>query len=141
MPTARAWREYPRRYRYEAAVCAQCGKWHFPARLVCDACGGREFETRRMGRTGKILTHTIIRVPPSPHADQAPYAMAIIARIFAREAALKVGEEGLRWVAGSADPAVGIDPGLPAALRLDQIRAAQAGLIADMTALADVLYA
>jgi len=68
-------------------------------------------------------------------------ALAVIARIFAREAALKVGEEGLRWVAGSADPAIGLDPALPAALRLDQIRAAQAGLIADMTTLAGVLYA
>ncbi len=67
-------------------------------------------------------------------------AQATIARIFAREAALKVGEEGLRWVAGSADPTAGIDPGLPAALRLDAIRAAQAGLISDMTDLAHVLY-
>ena len=31
-------------------------------------------------------------------------ALAIIARVFAREAALKVGEEGMRWVVGSADP-------------------------------------
>jgi alkylation response protein AidB-like acyl-CoA dehydrogenase len=68
-------------------------------------------------------------------------ALAVISRIFAREAALKVGEEGLRWVAGSADPAIGLDPGLPTALRLDAIRTAQAGLITDMTALADVLYA
>jgi alkylation response protein AidB-like acyl-CoA dehydrogenase len=68
-------------------------------------------------------------------------AMAVIARIFAREAAMKVAEEGLRWVAGSADPAIGLDPALPATLRLDQIRAAQAGLVADMTTLAGVLYA
>jgi alkylation response protein AidB-like acyl-CoA dehydrogenase len=68
-------------------------------------------------------------------------AMAVIARIFAREAAMKVAEEGLRWVAGSADPALGLDPTLPTTLRLDQIRTAQAGLIADMTTLADVLYA
>jgi len=76
--TARAWREYPRRYRYEAAVCKKCGKWHFPPRLVCDACQGREFETKAMQRTGKILTHTIIRVPPKPFADQAPYAVAVV---------------------------------------------------------------
>ncbi|HEX6887241.1 MAG TPA: acyl-CoA dehydrogenase family protein [Candidatus Nanopelagicales bacterium] len=68
-------------------------------------------------------------------------ALATISRIFAREAAMKVGEEGLRWVAGSADPALGLDQTLPATLRLDAIRASQAGLIADMTALADVLYA
>jgi uncharacterized OB-fold protein len=78
MPTARAWREYPRRYRYEAEVCTKCGKWHFPARLVCDACHGEEFETRTMRRTGKVLTYTVIRVPPAPFKDEAPFAVAVI---------------------------------------------------------------
>ncbi len=78
MPSARAWREYPRRYRYEAAVCKKCGKWFFPARLVCDACKSTEFETRAMRRTGKILAHTIIRVPSKQFGDQAPLAVAVI---------------------------------------------------------------
>jgi uncharacterized OB-fold protein len=78
MPTARGWREYPQRYRYEAAVCTKCSKWHFPPRLVCDKCGGEEFQTKTMQRTGKILTHTIIRVPPAPFKDQSPYALAVI---------------------------------------------------------------
>jgi uncharacterized OB-fold protein len=78
MPTARAWREYPQRYRYEASVCDKCGKWFFPPRLVCDKCGAREFTTRAMQRTGKILAHTIIRVPPAPFKDQAPYAVAVV---------------------------------------------------------------
>ena len=79
MPTARTWREYPRRYRYEAGVCTKCGKWFFPARLICDACGHREFETKTMGRNGTVLTYTVIRVAPAPFADQAPYAVAIVA--------------------------------------------------------------
>jgi uncharacterized OB-fold protein len=78
MPTARTWREYPRRYRYEAGVCTKCDKWHFPPRLVCDACGAEKFKTRAMKRTGTILTYTIIRVPPAPFKDQAPYAVAVI---------------------------------------------------------------
>ncbi len=78
MPTARAWREYPQRYRYEAAVCDRCGKWHFPPRVICDQCSSREFTTKTMQRTGKILTHTVIRVPPAPFKDQAPYAIAVI---------------------------------------------------------------
>ncbi len=65
---------------------------------------------------------------------------ALIARIFAREAALTAAEDGLRWVVGSAEPGTGVDPNLSAALRLDGIRSAQAGLIADMSALADILY-
>jgi hypothetical protein len=42
---------------------------------------------------------------------------------------------------GSADPALGLDVALAGQLRLDAIHAAQAGLVADMTTLADVLYA
>jgi alkylation response protein AidB-like acyl-CoA dehydrogenase len=66
--------------------------------------------------------------------------LATISRIFAREAAQKVAEDGLRWVAGAlpaGDPSVA---GLADSLRLDAVRAAQAGLLADMDHLADVLY-
>jgi alkylation response protein AidB-like acyl-CoA dehydrogenase len=65
-----------------------------------------------------------------------PAALATISRVFAREAAMKVAEEGLRWVAG-AQPA-GAATGL--ALPLDRVRAAQAGLLADMNQVADDLY-
>ncbi|MFZ0914956.1 MAG: acyl-CoA dehydrogenase family protein [Candidatus Korobacteraceae bacterium] len=67
-------------------------------------------------------------------------ALAALGRIFAREAALKVAEEGLRWVAGAGGvsdanmAAFETDLGLPAVHR------AQAGLIADMDYVADVLY-
>ncbi len=67
-------------------------------------------------------------------------ALAIIARIFAREAAMKAGADGARWIIGAADPAQGLHATLPATLRLDAIRASQAGLLTDMTALTDVLY-
>ena len=39
---ARVWREFPQRYRLEAAKCSGCGKILYPPRLVCPACGGRE---------------------------------------------------------------------------------------------------
>jgi uncharacterized protein len=31
-----------------------------------------------MRRTGKILTHTIIRTPPAAFKDESPYAVAIV---------------------------------------------------------------
>ncbi|HEX6467720.1 MAG TPA: acyl-CoA dehydrogenase family protein [Streptosporangiaceae bacterium] len=68
-------------------------------------------------------------------------ALAAISRVFAREAAMKVAEEGLRWVSGALpDGAAGGDSGLAASLPLDAVRAAQAGLLADMDLVADVLY-
>ncbi|MGQ9672762.1 MAG: Zn-ribbon domain-containing OB-fold protein [Candidatus Aminicenantales bacterium] len=78
MPTpSRFWREIPQRYRLEAGRCKNCGFIAFPPRLICPACKGREFETTRLPETGKILTYTIIRVPPQPFIDQAPYAVGI----------------------------------------------------------------
>ena len=68
-----------------------------------------------------------------------PETLAAMARVFAREAATKVAEEGTRWVVGAADPGAARD--LAAGLPLDAVRAAQTGLIADMDAVADVLYA
>ncbi len=67
-----------------------------------------------------------------------PTALAAVSRIFAREAALKVAEEGLKWVTGSAADGQYLDE---AALGLPAIHRAQAGLIADMDFIADVLYA
>jgi uncharacterized OB-fold protein len=71
-------RAMPQRYRYEAGKCKKCGKIFFPPRLVCSACGSKTFETQVLDRMGKILTYTIIRVPPSQFKDEAPYAIGIV---------------------------------------------------------------
>ncbi len=78
MIVPRIWRQIPQRYRYEAVKCKKCGKVFFPPRLICSACGSREFEKIVLNRTGKVLTYTIIRVPPSPFKDEAPYAVGIV---------------------------------------------------------------
>jgi acyl-CoA dehydrogenase len=68
-------------------------------------------------------------------------ALAIASRIFAREAASKVAEEGARWVAGAMAPgSTGELGALAGAAPFDAVRAAQGGLIADMDSFADVLY-
>ncbi|MCX6564781.1 MAG: Zn-ribbon domain-containing OB-fold protein [Candidatus Aminicenantes bacterium] len=74
---ARAWREYPQRYRLEAEKCTKCGYIAFPPRLVCPQCGNRKFAKTKLAESGKLLTFTIIRVPPEPFEDQAPYAVGI----------------------------------------------------------------
>ena len=78
MSEPRYWREIPQRYRLEAAKCAKCGKVHFPPRLVCASCGAREFKDYVLPTEGKITTYTVIRVPPAPFKDQAPYAVGIV---------------------------------------------------------------
>jgi alkylation response protein AidB-like acyl-CoA dehydrogenase len=58
----------------------------------------------------------------------APETLAALARIHAREAALRVAGEGLRWAQGAGQT----DPHLARALGLEAAMAAQAGLIEDM---------
>ena len=78
MPTpSRYWREIPQRYRLEAKKCKSCGMVIFPPRLICPECKGREFEDTKLAEKGKILTYTIIRVPPHQFVDQAPFAVGI----------------------------------------------------------------
>lgn len=67
-------------------------------------------------------------------------ALAAISRIFAREAALKVAQDGLRWVAGAGGVPDAEIPAFEVALNLQAIHRAQSGLIADMDYIADVLY-
>ncbi len=59
-------------------------------------------------------------------------ALAAISRIFAREAAMRVAQEGLKWTVGTGGEAPALD--WPA------IHRAQSGLVADMDFVADALY-
>jgi len=78
MPSPRYFREIPQRYRLEAAKCINCNHIMFPPRLVCPECKSRKFETIRLSDEGKILTFTVIRVPPSNFELESPYAIGVI---------------------------------------------------------------
>jgi alkylation response protein AidB-like acyl-CoA dehydrogenase len=67
-------------------------------------------------------------------------ALAAISRIFAREAALRVAQDGLRWVAGAGGASEADLAAFTAALALPAIQKAQIGLVPDMDYVADVLY-
>ena len=78
MPSPSSWRAYPQTYRLEAARCSKCGKVFFPPRLVCSKCKGRKFEHFNMKRTGKVVTHTVIRTPSDEFSGEAPFAARIV---------------------------------------------------------------
>lgn len=78
MQSARIWREFPQRYRLEAAKCKGCGKVHFPPRLVCNSCLSRGFETVHLKDRGRIVTYTVIHVAAPQFAAQAPFAVTIV---------------------------------------------------------------
>lgn len=79
MPTpSRYWREIPQRYRLEANRCNSCDVIYFPPRLICPGCRTRDLKRTKLANKGKILSYTIIRVPPHQFSDQAPYAVGIV---------------------------------------------------------------
>jgi alkylation response protein AidB-like acyl-CoA dehydrogenase len=67
-------------------------------------------------------------------------ALAAISRVFARDAALKVAEEGLRLVIGAGGVNDSEIAGFETSLGLHAIHRAQSGLISDLDYVADVLY-
>ena len=76
--SARAWREYPQRYRLEAAKFKKSGKTYFPPRTIDPETGDTEYEIVNLPNLGKIVTYTVIRVAPNQWGDLSPYAMAIV---------------------------------------------------------------
>ena len=78
----------------------------------------------------------------SPKADRRFDAagLAVLARVFARDAARRVAWDGLRLVRGAGGAEDAKLPELEAALRLHDVAAAEAGGIADMDAAADLVY-
>ena len=75
---AKAWREFPQKYRLEAEKCTECGKVCYPPRIICPECRGRSFEAVTLPREGKIVTFTVVRVPPAGFADQSPLPIALV---------------------------------------------------------------
>ena len=68
-------------------------------------------------------------------------ALAALSRVFAREAALKVAEEGVRWVCGAGALSDAELTAFETSLQLSAVHRAQVGLMSDMDFIADVLYA
>src|SRR5579864_3821490 len=92
------------------------------------------------------LAHRAALLAENKLSEKAPRrfdatAVAALGRIFGREAALKVAEEGLRWVCGAGGISETEMPAFELSLDLPAIHRAQAGLISDMDFIADVLYA
>lgn len=86
--------------------------------------------------TAAVFAERAAARPSRASALGAP-ALAALARVYARDAAIMVAADGLRWAigAGQSDPQLGESLGLPA------IYAAQAGQIEDMNSAAAALAA
>jgi alkylation response protein AidB-like acyl-CoA dehydrogenase len=91
-------------------------------------------------RLGELIAYAETAALFSERAASAPSrasgldarTLETMARVHAREAALKVASDGLRWAVGAGQT----DPGLKQQLCVDGAMAAQAGLVEDMDSVA-----
>jgi uncharacterized OB-fold protein len=112
MPSPRYWREVPSRYRLEATRCADCGRVSYPPRRICPACRSDETHRLELSHEGRVVTCTVVHVPPGDFLMEAPYALAIIET-----------PEGARMMVQvvDTDPAA-VEPGMAVSLEFRLIR-------------------
>ncbi|MFP4623194.1 MAG: Zn-ribbon domain-containing OB-fold protein [Gemmatimonadota bacterium] len=78
MPSPRYWREIPARYRLEGSRCQECDKVVYPARRVCPSCRSTAMDAVTLSPRGRVVTSTVIHVPPDEFVSEAPYAVALV---------------------------------------------------------------
>jgi len=61
-----------------ARKCTKCDELHLATVYFCSKCGSKEFEDSILKGTGKVVTYTIMTVPPAGFEDLVPYAWVVM---------------------------------------------------------------
>ena len=61
-----------------ARKCTKCGEIHLATVYYCKNCGNKGFDDTILKGTGKVVTYTIMTVPPAGFEDLAPYAWVVM---------------------------------------------------------------
>ena len=61
-----------------ARKCTKCGELHLATVYFCKKCGNKGFEDSTLNGIGKVITYTIMTVPPAGFEELAPYAWVVM---------------------------------------------------------------
>ena len=61
-----------------ARKCVKCGELHLATVYFCKKCGSKGFSNSIINGTGKVVTYTIMTVPPAGFEDLTPYAWVVM---------------------------------------------------------------
>jgi len=61
-----------------ARKCIKCGELHLATVYFCKKCGSKGFSNSTIKGAGKVVTYTIMTVPPAGFEDLAPYAWVVM---------------------------------------------------------------
>jgi uncharacterized OB-fold protein len=70
--------ERAREGRLTGIRCGGCGEIAIPPKEFCANCGKRAWTPVRLSGEGTLASYTIIRVAPTRHAADAPYAVGVV---------------------------------------------------------------
>ncbi len=74
----RIWRLSKIHTKLIGSECTNCGYKFFPPKVACPKCGSRELRALRLPSRGKVITYTIIRVPPRGFSKRKYIIIAVI---------------------------------------------------------------
>ena len=57
--------------------CTTCGALFVPPKAVCPNCEGVSWGRAALGGDGEVASYTVIRVPPTRFAAEAPYVVTV----------------------------------------------------------------
>ena len=58
--------------------CGGCGELAIPPKEFCATCGARAWKLVSLSGDGTLASYTVIRVAPTQHAADAPYAVGVV---------------------------------------------------------------
>ena len=58
--------------------CTKCGELHLATVYFCKKCGSKGFSNSTIKGAGKVVTYTIMTVPPAGFEDLVPYAWVVM---------------------------------------------------------------
>jgi hypothetical protein len=61
-----------------ARKCIKCGELHLATVYFCKICGSKGFSNFTIRGAGKVITYTIMTVPPAGFEDLIPYAWVVM---------------------------------------------------------------
>ncbi len=80
------------------------------------------------------------RLPEKANNRFEPSELAVMSRIYARDAAGKIAQDGLKWILGADELSYGEIQQFEQKMNFSKIYLAQTGLISDMDLMKDIIY-
>lgn len=77
--TVNKFRQALREGKFLGLKCNQCGAYTVPPKKVCSGCGSEDMTVKELSRAGKIMTGTVIYVPPKGYPNPTTVVLVELA--------------------------------------------------------------